>query len=103
MWLKNAEHVTVLPVVSANGCVYRPVVIFPGKLDKYRTRPNGRIKTPVDFLPANANVMYRDPAAVDLHISQLGTMHFNRDKELGQNVWINYDKYEQLRCAYLML
>lgn len=64
-WSGNAEHVTVMPVVSADGTVYSPVVILPGKMQKSRTRADGRRETPADFLPSNALVAYREPAGVD--------------------------------------
>lgn len=35
---ENAEHVTILPVVSACGEVWNPVLILPGKYTKYRER-----------------------------------------------------------------
>ncbi len=35
----SIDHVTVMPVVSATGQVYTPVVNLPGKKAKYRKRP----------------------------------------------------------------
>lgn len=33
-WVCNAEHVTVMPAVFPNGCIWSPVVIIQGKRKK---------------------------------------------------------------------
>ncbi len=39
----SIDHVTVMPVVSATGKVYTPVVILPGKKKKYRKKRKAEI------------------------------------------------------------
>ena len=65
---KNADHVTIMPIVSADGRIYDPVAILPGKRSKWRMRPDGNRETPACFLPENARVAYRDPAGMDTQI-----------------------------------
>ncbi len=61
----SIDHVTVMPVVSASGQVYTPVVILPGKKEKYRKRPDGRYETPQDFLPSPCYMYMREIAGMD--------------------------------------
>ena len=64
-WSSNACHVTLMLVVSADGRVWAPLAILPGKRAKYRIRPDGTRETPACFLPECARITYRDPAGMD--------------------------------------
>ena len=63
-WSSNADHVTLMPIVSANDRAWDPVAIAPGKRAKYRIRPDGSRETPICYLPENARIIYRDPAGI---------------------------------------
>ena len=67
-WSGNASHVTIMPVVSADGRSWTPVAILQGKRAKYRVRADGTRETPTCYLPENALVAYREPAEMDSHI-----------------------------------
>ena len=67
-WSGNASHVTIMPVVSADGRYWTPIAILPGKRAKYRIRQDGTRKTPAFYLPKNALVAYRDPVGMDSEI-----------------------------------
>ena len=67
-WAGNAAYVTIMPVVSADGTVWTPVAILPGKRAKYRIREDGSRETPACYLPENVKVAYRDPAGMDAAI-----------------------------------
>lgn len=75
-WSGNAEHVTIMPVVAADGEIYSPVVVLPGKNRKFRTTASGVLETPEDYLPRGAYVAYRDPAGVDSNIFYEWTNRF---------------------------
>ena len=64
-WAGNAAHVTIMPVVSADGTVWTPVAILRGKRAKYNIREDGSHETPASYLPENVKVAYRDPAGMD--------------------------------------
>ena len=72
----NAEHVTVMPVVSADGKAWPPVVILPGTFHKYRTRSDGTIETVHNFLPHDAMVAHRSPAGMDSNLFALWVERF---------------------------
>ena len=46
-----AEHLTVMPIVSANGKCWLPVVIMPGVMQKYRLSADGNPEFLVDCPP----------------------------------------------------
>ena len=46
----NLERVTIMPVVSASGQTYTPVIVFPGKQAQFR-RVRGTLQTVHNFLP----------------------------------------------------
>lgn len=48
-WSSKTEHLTLIPVVSADGRAWSPISILPGMRAKYRTREDGRRETPVFF------------------------------------------------------
>jgi len=50
----NAEHVTLMPVFSADGSAWTPVAIIHGKLSKWRKLPDGSIERPAHFLSHNS-------------------------------------------------
>ena len=64
-WSSNASHVTLMPVGSADGRVWAPLAILPGKRAKYRIRPDGTRETPACFLSECAKITYRDRAGMD--------------------------------------
>ena len=69
-WSANADHVTLMPVVSADGTAWRPIAILSGKRHKWRKRDDGSVETPATFLPQNSLVCHRDPAGMDSLIFQ---------------------------------
>ena len=60
----NAEHLTIMPVVSADGKPWPPVVIMPGVLHKFRHRPDGKKETLHDYLPKDTYLVHRTPASM---------------------------------------
>ena len=64
-WAGNAAHVTIMLVVPADGTVWTPVAILPGKRAKYRIREDGSRETPASYLPENVKVAYRDRSGMD--------------------------------------
>ena len=64
-WSANADHVTLMAIVSADGRAWDPVAIAPGKRAKYAIRPDGMRETPARYLPENEIIFYRDPAGMD--------------------------------------
>ena len=61
----NAEHVTLMPVVSADGKAWPPVIVFPGVFHKFRVLPDGKKEFLHDYLPTDALVAHRTPAGID--------------------------------------
>ena len=61
------DHVTLMPVVSATGQVYTPVVVLPGKQARY-SRRNSTIETPIDFFPSPCHLFMREKAGVDTQL-----------------------------------
>jgi hypothetical protein len=48
----NVDRITIMPLVSADGKPWNPVVVLPGTVARWRKRADGqRIETPADFLP----------------------------------------------------
>lgn len=78
-WSRNAEHITLMPVVSADGRAWTPVAILPGVRTKFRERPDGTRETPASFLPPSAYVCYRDPAGMDSSIFYQWASRFVRE------------------------
>lgn len=64
-WSFNSKHVTIMPVVSADGSTSRPIVIVQGKQAKLGNKLNETIETPASFLPYNVLITYRYPGGVD--------------------------------------
>ena len=60
----NAEHVTIMPVVRADGERYGPVVIMPGVMQKYRIREDGKEEFLVDYLPKGTFLVHRSPSSM---------------------------------------
>lgn len=46
--IENAEHLTVMPVVSAGGKDCPLIVVLPGLMNRFRKRANGTIETKHD-------------------------------------------------------
>lgn len=69
-WAENADFVTIMPVVSADGHVWNSLVILLGKWSKRRVSEDGRLKTTADYLPQNFYQPYRNPAGIDSRIFQ---------------------------------
>lgn len=55
-WSSNASHVTIMPVFSADGTLWTPIDILPGKREKHRIRADRCCETPSSYLPKNANL-----------------------------------------------
>lgn len=62
----NLNRVTVMPVVSASGTAYKPVIVYPGKLPHFRT-VNGKHETLYDSLP-DCYIYYKETAAANSEI-----------------------------------
>ena len=62
----NLERVTVVPVVSASGNTYTPVVVYPGTQANYR-KVRGQVQTVLQFLP-NCYFYQREVPGVDSRI-----------------------------------
>ena len=54
-----------MPVVSADGKAWPPVIILPGVLHNFRKRADGTTELLHDYLPANSMVAHRSPAGMD--------------------------------------
>lgn len=80
-WSANAEHATVMPVVSADGKVWNPVVILCGAWAKYRIMQDGRRESPANYLPPNSYISYRDPAGMDSQLFFLWCQRFVSETE----------------------
>lgn len=74
-----ADHVTIMPVVSACGKVWNTVVILRGVCQKFRTRSVGTTEMPHKFLPHNSFVAYRSPANINLYSFSMGGANFSGD------------------------
>ena len=72
----TCDHVTLMPVVSAAGQVYTPVVVLPGKEARYRKRPDGSFETPSRYLPTPNYLFMRPIAGVDSTIFHTWAEHF---------------------------
>lgn len=59
------EHLTIMPVVSADGKAWPPIVVLPGVMNKFRKRADGIIETLHDYHPAGTSVAHRTPASMD--------------------------------------
>ena len=64
-WAGNVSHITIMHLVSADGAVWTPVAILPGKRAKYRIHEDGSQETPASYLLENVKVAYRDPASME--------------------------------------
>ena len=64
----TVDHVTVMPVVSAAGQTYSPVIVLPGARGRWRKTSDGSVQTPYNFLPPGSRVHWRPVAGVDSDI-----------------------------------
>lgn len=64
----NAEHVTLISVISASGKIWDPVVILQGTCQKYRIRQDGVCEIPHDFRPPCSMDSYRTRASIKIPI-----------------------------------
>lgn len=62
----NAQHNTLMLVISADGHLLKSVVILCGTSEKYRTRADGSIEVPNDYFSFGALVSYRKPASMSV-------------------------------------
>lgn len=67
-WRGNASRVTIMPVVSADGRDWNPVIVIPGKRVPYRRVRGNRVVTVKDYLPAGSYVYVREVPGVDSEI-----------------------------------
>lgn len=75
----NAEHVTIMPVISADGKTCTPVSILLGKYQKNLMNLNGVEQTPQMFLLPGSLVAYRNPASMDKEIFCKWAENFNSE------------------------
>jgi len=61
----DAEHTTLAASITADGRALAPLVLLPGVEAKYRTLVDGVTQTPVDYLPLNEIVCYKNPSGVN--------------------------------------
>ena len=101
-------NITVMPCVSADGSVYKPAVVLPGKQVHYRRSAVG-YQSPIDLLPP-CYLYYRDPAGVDSDIFFNWAHHFvNENAHLRQNgeycllVLDGYSAHVQYRTLQYLL
>lgn len=67
-WAASAEHVRIMPVVSADGKCWCSLLVILGKRQEYRFMSNGTIEKTATYLPVNVYVTYCNPAGVDTKI-----------------------------------
>lgn len=80
----NLDRVTIMPVVSACGKAFKPVVVYPGKLPHYR-KVNGRFETLSDVLMPSY-LYHNDTSAANSEIIYDWGMKFIEEtKELRSN------------------
>lgn len=72
----TCDHVTLMPVVSASGQAYTPVIVLPGKEARYRKRSSGIFETPADYLPQPNYLFMRQIAGVDSDIFYTWAQNF---------------------------
>ncbi len=76
----NVDHVTVMPVVSADGKVWNPAIILKGKRHRGRKKANGVWKTVHDYFPPGAYIYLReDVASMDSDIFNLWATEFVKE------------------------
>lgn len=93
----TCDHVTVMPVISAAGQVMTPLVVFPGREEKWRKRSDGKFETPADFLPQPNNLTMRPIAGVDTEIFLKWAHNFVQETRLlrreGRKILLVMDGY----------
>ncbi|PXF46856.1 Pogo transposable element with KRAB domain [Gracilariopsis chorda] len=105
-WSGNAQHVTIMPVVSGDGRAWSPLVVLQGARAKYRLRADGTRETPSCYLPANAITCYRDPAGVDTAVFFEWVEHFVQEtteiRRKHRHIVLTFDGYGA-HCSYKAL
>lgn len=61
----TVDHVTVIPVISASGQVMTLLVLFHGRIAKYRVRVKVKFETPSVYLPSTRYFYMRPVSGVD--------------------------------------
>lgn len=80
----NLERVTVMPVVSASGVAFKPVIVYPGKQAHYR-KVSGHIQTLHGFLPPCYFYQREVPGVDSAIIFQWAKDFVNETKVLRSN------------------
>lgn len=75
-----AEHLTIMPVVSADGQRWGPVVIMPGVVQKVRVRPDGNKALLVDYFPKYVQVLNLTPVRMTKEIFIKWVKKFIKEK-----------------------
>ena len=78
----NAEHLTIMPVVSGDGERWGPVVIMPGVQQKYRIKADNKKEFLLDYLPKNTFIVHRTPASMTKEFFIQWVQHFIEETEV---------------------
>ena len=102
-WIKepalrgSIDHVTVMPVVSAAGIAYNPLVILPGVRSRWRRVADRSIQTPSGLLHPGSEVFMRSVAGTDSRIFELWAGYFIEETEhlrkSGQHLLLILDNH----------
>lgn len=68
----SVNHVTLMPVLSAAGQVFNPLIVLPGVKANFRQQVNGKFETLNQYLPSPHYLFKRPVAGVDSDIFFLG-------------------------------
>lgn len=102
-WTANAQHVTIMPVVSGDGRAWSPLVVLPGARAEYRKREDGTLETPSCYLPFNARTVYRETAGVDSAIFLRWVHSFVEEtkglRQKYRHILLTFDGYGA-HCTY---
>ena len=73
----SIDHVTVLPVVSADGKMWNPAVVLKGKKHRVRKSKDGSARTLHSYFPPGSSIYMRENvASMDSDIFQLWAIEF---------------------------
>ena len=61
----NAEHLTVIPVISTDIKAWLPLIIFFGMIYKFRKRMDGKMAVLHDLRPCDSMIAHRTPPGMD--------------------------------------
>ena len=90
----SIDYVTVMPVVSATGQVYTPVIVLPGVNACYRKSEDGTHETPKDFLSSPCYLYMREVPVVNGDIF----IHGHRTSSRKPSTYVVEEKHY---CSFL--